>query len=117
MTPNRRTCLSWIVGGIAATAIVPAESSAQTNKPRTIQIEIKKRKIIAPKKRILVYESESVELRWTTDEPVNCTSMAMTGKYSLSRARSSSCRLPVGPPGGFRLPATAGEPGATGTTR
>jgi hypothetical protein len=70
MTPNRRTCLSWIVGGIAATAIVPAESSAQTNKPRTIQIEIKKRKIIAPKKRILVYESESVELLWTTDEPV-----------------------------------------------
>ena len=61
MTPNRRTCLSWIVGGIAATAIVPAESSAQTNK---------KRKIIAPKKRILVYESEPVELRWTTDEPV-----------------------------------------------
>lgn len=67
---TRRTCLCWIAGGMAAAATWSVEAGAQKTKPRTIRVEIRKRKIVAPKDRIRIFESESVELLWTTDETV-----------------------------------------------
>ena len=71
MPQTRRTCLCWIVGGMAAAAAPSFGASAQETRPRTIRIDIRKRKIVAPKGRIRIYESESVELLWTTDETVS----------------------------------------------
>ncbi len=70
MTPNRRSFLFSLIAGIATATTVAGGAFARTEKPRVIKIEIRKRKIVAPKNRIRVYENETVELHWSTDETV-----------------------------------------------
>jgi hypothetical protein len=55
---------------MAAATTLSVEAGAQKSRPRTIRVEIRKRKIVVPKDRIRIYESEAVELHWTTDETV-----------------------------------------------
>ena len=46
------------------------EALSQNNSPRVIPVEIKKRKVVTPKRAIRITENEKVELRWSSDETV-----------------------------------------------
>jgi hypothetical protein len=71
MTQNRRSFLAILIAGLAAAPAFPGGASGQQKKkPRAIAIEIRKRKVVSPKGRIRIYENETVELHWSTDETV-----------------------------------------------
>ena len=47
-----------------------SHARAQKAKSRVIDVTLKNRKVIAPKSKIRIFEGETVELRWSTDEMV-----------------------------------------------
>jgi hypothetical protein len=70
MEASRRTWLVWVV----ATSFVPTglirAAIAQDGPQRVIDVRIENRKVVAPREAIRITEGDVIELRWTSDEPV-----------------------------------------------
>jgi len=62
--------LVGLVAGLAISVALTDLAIGQEVTPRVIDVKIEKRKVVAPKRAIRITEDEVVELRWSTDEPV-----------------------------------------------
>ena len=70
MDACRRTWLVWLAAGaIVPTALIHA-AVGQDGPPQVIDVRIESRKVVALKEAIQIIESDVIELRWTSDEPV-----------------------------------------------
>ena len=70
MDACRRTWLAWLTAGLFLPATPIRLAVAQEGSQRLIEVRIENRKVVAPKEAIRVTEGDVVELRWTSDEPV-----------------------------------------------
>ena len=70
MDACRRTWLAWLTAGLFLPATPIRLAVAQEGSQWLIEVRIENRKVVAPKEAIRVTEGDVVELRWTSDEPV-----------------------------------------------
>ena len=70
MDAFRRTWLVWLAAGSVMPAALIRAAVAQDRAQRVIEVRIEKRKVVAPGPAIRISKGEVVELRWTSDEPV-----------------------------------------------
>lgn len=66
----RRSWLFWLTAGLFLPVTLIRVAVAQAGAQRVIEVRIEKRKVVAPKEAIRIAEKDVVELRWTSDEPV-----------------------------------------------
>ena len=70
MDACRRSWLVWLaVGSIVPSALIQT-AVAQDSPSRVIDVRIESRRVVAPKEAIQITETDVIELRWTSDEPV-----------------------------------------------
>ena len=70
MDASRRAWLVWLAAGSFMPAALIRAAAAQDNPQRAIDVRIENRKVVAPMAAIRITEGDRVELRWTSDEPV-----------------------------------------------
>ena len=70
MNVSRRTWLAWLAAGSFLPAALIRAAVAQDGPRRVIEVRIENRKVVAPREAIRITEGDVVELRWTSDEPV-----------------------------------------------
>ncbi len=70
MDTSRRAWLVWLAAGSFMPAVLIRAATAQDNPRRAIEVRIENRKVVAPLAAIRITEGDRVELRWTSDEPV-----------------------------------------------
>ena len=70
MDAFRRTWLVWLAAGSVMPAALMRAAVAQDRAQRVIEVRIEKRKVVAPEPAIRISKGDVVELRWTSDEPV-----------------------------------------------
>lgn len=70
MDAPRRTWLVWLAAGWFLPSATIRTAIAQDSPRRVIDLRIESRKVVAPMAAIRLTEGDTVELRWTSDEPV-----------------------------------------------
>ena len=70
MDVSRRTWLIRLAAGLALSLAPIRAAIAQDSPRRTIEVRIENRKVVEPAAAIRITEGDTVELRWTSDEPV-----------------------------------------------
>lgn len=67
---QRRAWLIWLAAGLFMPAVPIQAAIAQGTPQPAIDVRIEARKVVAPVAAIRITEGDTVELRWTSDEPV-----------------------------------------------
>jgi hypothetical protein len=70
MGASRRTWLVWLLAGWFIPSALIRAAVAQDSPRRVIEARIENRKVVVPGGAIRITEGDVVELRWTSDEPV-----------------------------------------------
>ncbi len=70
MDTQRRAWLIWLAASLFLPAVLVQAAAAQDNPQQAIDVRIEDRKVVAPTAAIRITEGDTVELRWTSDEPV-----------------------------------------------
>ena len=70
MDASRRTWLVWLAASSFLLAAPIRAAIAQKAPQRVIEVQINNRKVVAPGRKIRITEGDVIELRWTSDEPV-----------------------------------------------
>lgn len=70
MDTFRRTWLIWLAAGLFLPATPIQAAVAEEGSQRVIQVRIENRKVVAPSEAIRINKGDVIELRWTSDEPV-----------------------------------------------
>lgn len=68
---SRRACLSWLAVAPVLTLGLTRGAAAQDSPTRVIDLRIENRRVVEPEGTIRVTQGDLVELRWTSDEPVD----------------------------------------------
>ena len=70
MNACRRIWLIWFIAGSFLPSALIRGALAQDDSRRVIDVRIENRKVVAPRAAIRITEGDAIELRWTSDEPV-----------------------------------------------
>lgn len=67
----RRACLSWLAVAPLLMLGLARVSAAQDGPTRVIDVRVENRRVVEPEGSIRVTQGDVIELRWTSDEPVD----------------------------------------------
>ncbi len=108
----RRILAIWLTAGLFLSPTHIQFAVAQKTSQRVIEVRLEHRKVVAPNKAIRITEGDVIELRWTSDEPVELHLHGYDLKIHLGRDEPASMVIEAHATG--RFPITSHGWGAGG---